>query len=447
MRRSLTRATAACTAYALVLVLGAAAPATADEEASAATDGTAVPGERGASEEWSGEPRRTASDARGPGDLTGTGGPAAADGPPVPVRSNSERTEVESSSWTYVDRASPDRSHGGTETDSVGTGRLEWDRVYTRRALLRFPVAPGPGTVVDSAVLRTEVVWSYDCDSDSFVQLHRVDPFDDGTTWNDQPRARALLDTRRVRGGRPACPVTGGVEFDVTGAYQWAVDNGEPHLHLRLGERDESGTTAWRRFDVEGDPPVLVVDHSTQRAPDTASSPNDLRGDSGEDTAVHGRDAADPAPHRSVEGFSPSGVTDPGTREDDTRVPGPVSAGRLPSGGGRIRSRRGERTDRPTAPDGQRKRDGDAPPRVRGPPSTTRSGTVSRFADREEQVDGPRHPPLPVRHPAGHRQRTGGSPRGSGRPFPEHREVGGARKRPRSRTTAAPATGHGGRLR
>ncbi|NKY99845.1 DNRLRE domain-containing protein [Nocardiopsis dassonvillei subsp. albirubida] len=346
-----------------------------------------------------------------------------------------------------MDRASPDRSHGGTENASVGTGRLEWDRVYTRRALLRFPVAPGPGTAVDSAVLRTEVVWSYDCGSDSFVQLHRVDPFDDGTTWNDQPRARALLDTRRVRGGRPACPVTGGVEFDVTGAYQWAVDNGEPHLHLRLGERDESGTTAWRRFDVEGDPPVLVVDHGTQRAPDTASSPNGLRGDSGEDTAVHGRDAADPAPHRSVEGFAPSGVTDPGTREDDARVPGPVSAGRLPNGGGRIRSRQGERTDRPTAPDGQRKRDGDAPPRVRGPPSTTRSGTVSRFTDREEQVDGPRHPPLPVRHPAGHRQRTGGSPRGSGRPFPEHREVGGARKRPRSRTTAAPATGHGGRLR
>ncbi len=458
MRRSLTRATAACAAYALVLVLGAVAPATADEEAPAATDGTAVPGEHGASGERSGEPRRTASDAGGSGDPTGSGGPSAADGSPVPVRSNGERTEAESSSWTYVDRASPDRPHGGTETASVGTGRLEWDRVYTRRVLFRFPVALGPGAVVDSAVLRTEVVWSYDCGSDSFVRLHRVDPFDDRTTWNDQPRARALLDTRRVRGGRPACPVTGGVEFDVTEAYQWAVDNGEPHLHLRLGERDESGTTAWRRFDVEDDPPVLVVDHSTRRTPGTASSPNDLRGDSREDTAVHGEDAADLAPTGSGGGFILSGVTAPGAGGDDARVPGPVSAGWLPSGGGRIRSRRGERTDCPTAPDGHRRRDGDTPPRVRGPPSTTRSETVSRFTDRGEPADGRRHPPFPVRHPAGRRQRTGGGPRASGRPLfrstawwrnseaaaePYHRRTGHRARWPPAVTAGLRAGGRG----
>ncbi|WP_435113571.1 DNRLRE domain-containing protein [Nocardiopsis synnemataformans] len=389
MRRSLTRATAAWAAYALVLVLGTVAPATAHEKAPATTGGTSVPGEHGASGERSGEPRGAASDAGKPGDTIGPDDRSAAassatGGSPAPVRSGGGRTEVESSLWTYVDRTSPDRSHGGTETASVGTGRLVWDRVYTRRALFRFPVALGPGTVVDSAVLRTEVVWSYDCDSDSHVQLHRVDPFDDGTTWNDQPRARALLDTRRVRGGRAACPVSGGVEFDVTGAYQRAVDRGEPHIHLRLGERDETGTTAWRRFDVGANPPVLVVDHGTPQVLDTASGPNALREDPEEGAAVHGEDVADPAPPRSAEGLALSGLTAPGTREDDARVPGPVSADRPPNGGERIRSRQGERTDRPTAPDGQRRQGGDTPPRVRGPP------VAAPVADR-----------FPVRRPRG----------------------------------------------
>jgi hypothetical protein len=304
-----------------------------------------------------------------------------------------------------VDRAFPDRPHGGAETASAGTGRLEWDRVYTRRVLFRFPVTLAPGTVVDAAVLRAEVVWSYDCDSDSFVQLHRVDPFDDGTTWNNQPRVRALLDTRSIRGGRSACPVTGGVEFDLTEAYQRAVDSGEPHVHLRLGERDESGTTAWRRFDVEDAPPVLVVDHSAPPTPDATADPNALRGDPEEGAAdagapggcaaVDGGGSPDPAPPRFAEGFGLFGVTAHGARGDhDARAPGPVSAGRLPSGGERLRSRRGRRTGRPTAADGRRRRGGDTPPRVRGPPAATRSETVVRFTDREEPVDGRRHPPF-----------------------------------------------------
>jgi hypothetical protein len=287
-----------------------------------------------------------------------------------------------------VDRAFPDRSHDGAETASVGTGRLAWDRVYTRRALFRFPVALGPGTTVDSAVMRTEVVWSYDCAGDSFVQLHRVDPFDAETAWNDQPAARALLDTRRVRGGRAACPVGGGVEFDVTEAYQWAVDNGEPHIHLRLGERDESGTTAWRRFDVGDDAPVLVVDHSAPPAPDAASGPDGPRDGSREGAAdagpASGRAAVqdevlpDSAPTRTVEGHALSGVTAAGVGEDhDARVADLVSAGRLPSGGERLRPRRGRRTGRPTAADGHRRRGAYTPPRVRGPPAAAPVGDRS----------------------------------------------------------------------
>lgn len=388
MRRSLTRATAVCAAYALVLVLGAAAPATADEGVPTTADGAAVPGGPGAPGERSGGPRGSDPDVEGTSGPAGPGAASATGGPFAPARPHGERTEVESSSWTYVDRAFPDRPHDGAETASVGTGRLEWDRNYTRRALFGFPVAPGPGFVVESAVLRTEVAWSYDCGSDSFVQLHRVDPFDEGVTWNDQPRARALLDTRRIRGGRSACPVPGGVEFDLTEAYQQAVDNGEPHLHLRLAERDESGTTAWRRFDVEDHPPVLVVDHSTPPSPDANADPNVLRGDPEEDAAddraldgraaVHGEGFPDPAPTRFAEGLDLFGVTAPGARRDhDARVPDLVAADRLPGGGERIRPRRGRRTGRPTAADGHRRRDGDTPPRVRGPPAATRSETVS----------------------------------------------------------------------
>ncbi|MCK9873317.1 DNRLRE domain-containing protein [Nocardiopsis dassonvillei] len=388
MRRSLTRATAVCAAYALVLVLGAVAPATADEGVPTTADGSVAPGEPGAPGERSGGPRGSDPDAEGTSGPAGPGAASATDGPPAPARPHGARTEVESSSWTYVDRAFPDRPHGGAETASVGTGRLEWDRNYTRRALFRFPVAPGPGAVVDSAVLRTEVAWSYDCGSDSFVQLHRVDPFDEGTTWNDQPRARALLDTRRIRGGRSSCPVPGGVEFDLTEAYQRAVDAGEHHIHLRLGERDESGTTAWRRFDVEDHPPVLVVDRSAPPSPDATADPNALRSDPAEGAAgdgapgvraaVRGEGSPDPAPVRFTERLALVGVTAPGTRGDhDTRVPDLVSADRLPDGGERIRPRRGRRTGRPTAADGHRRRGGDTPPRVRGPPDAVRSETVS----------------------------------------------------------------------
>ncbi|WP_053063618.1 DNRLRE domain-containing protein [Nocardiopsis sp. RV163] len=387
MRRSLTRATAVCAAYALVLALGAVAPAAADEGLLATADGSAAPGGRGAPGERSGGPRGSAPDTQGISDPNGPGAASATGGPSAPASPHGERTEAESTSWTYVDRAFPDRPHGGAETASVGTGRLEWDRNYTRRALFRFPVAPGPGAVVESAVLRTEVAWSYDCGSDSFVQLHRVDPFDEGATWNDQPRARALIDTRRIRGGRSACPLPGGVEFDLTEAYQGAVDAGEPHIHLRLGERDEAGTTAWRRFDVRDHPPVLVVDHSAPPSPGPTADPNALRSDpeegAADDGAPGGRAAVrgevfpDPASPRFAQGLDLLGVTTPGTRKDrDSRAPDLVPAGRLPSGGERIRPRRGRRIGRPTAADGHRRRDGGTPTRVRGPPATARSETV-----------------------------------------------------------------------
>ncbi|MGW8527688.1 DNRLRE domain-containing protein [Nocardiopsis sp. NPDC055824] len=373
MRRSLPRATTACAIFALVLSLLAAAPVAADDEAPAA-GGPVASGERGAREELSG--------ARGSTDpADGAPGPTGsdADGPPEQVRSGGGRAEAGSSAWTYVDRAFPDRSYGGAETASVGTGRLAWDRVYTRRALFRFPVAPGPGAVVDSAVLRTEVVWSYDCDSTSYAQVHRVDPFHGGTTWNDQPEARALLDTRSITGGQTACPVDGGVEFDVTEAYRWAVDNGESHLHLRLGERDESGTAAWLRFDVGSAPPVLVVDHGAPRYPGKAVGPAGLTGSlprgaadagpAGDRAAVHDENSPVPSPDRSAGGPGLPGGTVPGVvGSHAARVPGPGAADRLRSGGGQVRPRRGERAVRPAAPRSRRPQGGGTSTPARGPP-------------------------------------------------------------------------------
>ena len=242
MRRPLARATAACTASALALSLWAAVPV-ADKGTPAEVEGTTLAEKRGNSAEHTGEHAKNI--------------------PSTPAHSDRTRTQAETSDWTYIDRAFPEQAYDGAETTSVGIGRLEWDRVYTRRALLRFPVELDPEVVVDSAVLRTGVSWSYDCHSRSHVQLHRVDPFGTGTTWNDQPTAQALLDTRSIQGGKGTCPDEDGVEFDATQAYQRAVDNGESHLHLRLKERDESGTTAWHRFRVANTPPVLVVDHTT----------------------------------------------------------------------------------------------------------------------------------------------------------------------------------------
>ncbi|MBB5489897.1 DNRLRE domain-containing protein [Nocardiopsis metallicus] len=315
-------------AYTLVLSMGVAAPAAADADASAATGGTA------ASEQRSGELGGILPADVADRNLTGSDSTSAADGTLDPAHFGEGRSETESSLWTYVDLASPDSPHHGAEITSVGTGRLVWDRVYTRRALFRFPVESGPGAAVDSAVLRTEVAWSYDCHSDSFLELHRVDPFDGGTTWNDQPTARALLDTQRVRGGRAACPVSGGVEFDVTEAYQWAVDHGEPHIDLRLGERDESGTTAWLRFDVEDNPPVLAVDRSAPRVPAEGSDPTGTP-----NRSRYG--AQGPAPITFAGGHDPSGDTVPaGTDLGGTpprkRGPGGPGSLRHPSPGPRL---------------------------------------------------------------------------------------------------------------
>lgn len=368
MRRPLARATAACAASALALSLWAAGPA-AGEEAPPEVEGAAAAKKRDASAGYDGEHTKTPSHA--------------------PTHSDRARTETEISHWTYVDRAFPAQTYDEAEAASVGTGRLEWDRVYTRRALLRFPIELDPGTVVDSAVLRTEVSWSYDCHSRSHVQLHRVDPFGSGTTWNDQPAEQALLDTREVEGGHTTCPSEDGVEFDATQAYQRAVDDGESHLHLRIKDRDESGTTAWRRFRIADAPPTLVIDHHTP-PPGTVAT-----------------DSPGPRHEKTFEGHTPNPTSSGATQAPDlptdgaagfTGTDGPLAPNLVPAdqsrtATGRVRSGGRGAVDRPVARRSRRQPDGDTFPRSRGPPGRTVAGDRSDPTGHEKRSteNGP-HP-------------------------------------------------------
>ncbi|WP_198659352.1 LamG-like jellyroll fold domain-containing protein [Nocardiopsis sp. FIRDI 009] len=184
--------------------------------------------------------------------------------------------------WGWVDRAFPNTNYlNEPDEPSVGVGRIEWDRVYTRRAMFQFGVwgrTKQDTTTIHSATFRAEVDWAYDCNSDSHIQLHRIDRFDGSTTWNNQPTARDHLDTQNVTGGWATCPASSGVEFDATDAYQWGVDNDESYIYLRLKERDEAGTTAWRRFDVTDTPPVLVVDYNNKPSQVSTDSMSDALG-------------------------------------------------------------------------------------------------------------------------------------------------------------------------
>ncbi|MFD6096897.1 LamG-like jellyroll fold domain-containing protein [Nocardiopsis flavescens] len=165
----------------------------------------------------------------------------------------------------YVDRTFPNQSYFNKK-ESVGVGYYSGgEGTFTRRAFMQFTVmgrTTHPNTVINSATLRTEVSWAYNCTSTSNVQLHRTDAFNSKTTWNNQPTARTLLDTEDVSGGWATCPSSSGVEFDATAAYEWGVDNSASHIYLRLKERNESSSSAWRRFDFKNKPPVLVVNYN-----------------------------------------------------------------------------------------------------------------------------------------------------------------------------------------
>lgn len=192
--------------------------------------------------------------------------------------------------WAYVDRAFPNQSYFNPSVPSVGVGRVVEGGTYTRRAFFQFTVAGRTNqanTIINSATLRTEVEWAYTCSSNSYVQLQRVAPFNRNTTWNNQPATQGgVLDTQNVRGGWATCPTSSGVEFNATSAYRWGVNNNASHIYLRLKERDESGSAAWRRFNTRSKPPVLVVNYNNPPSQvSTASMSDSLGGECSTDKA------------------------------------------------------------------------------------------------------------------------------------------------------------------
>ncbi|WP_433701050.1 LamG-like jellyroll fold domain-containing protein [Nocardiopsis sp. CA-288880] len=183
--------------------------------------------------------------------------------------------------WAYVDQAYRNQTYYNRNIDSVGVGRFVDTATYIRRAFFQFTVMARTNqanTTINSATLRTEVDWAYNCNSNSYIQLHRTDAFNSKTTWNNQPTSRTLQDTQNVRGGWATCPSSSGVEFDATNAYKWGVDNDSSHIYLRLKERDESAVTAWRRFNVKNKPPVLVVNYNNPPSQVSAASMSDSLG-------------------------------------------------------------------------------------------------------------------------------------------------------------------------
>jgi hypothetical protein len=184
--------------------------------------------------------------------------------------------------WAYVDRAFPNQEYYNKKIDHVGVGRYsDHTGTFTRRAFFQFSV-PGrikqANTTINSATFRAEVDWASTCNSNAYVQLHRTDRFNSKTTWNNQPTARTLLDTRNVQGGWATCPSNHGVEFDATAAYQWGAGNDESYVYLRLKERDESSNSAWRRFDIDGKPPVVAINYNNPPAQVATSSMSDSLG-------------------------------------------------------------------------------------------------------------------------------------------------------------------------
>ncbi|MEU3310813.1 LamG-like jellyroll fold domain-containing protein [Nocardiopsis sp. NPDC006832] len=184
----------------------------------------------------------------------------------------------------YVDRTYPNQAYFNTSSSKpVGVGRYSGpEGTYTRRAFFQFTVMARtmhPNTIINSATLRAEVDWAYGCNSNSYIQLQRVSTFNRNTTWNKQPSTQGgVLDTQNVRGGWATCPSSSGVEFDATSAYKWGVDNKASHIYLRLKERDESGTAAWRRIELKKKPPVLVVNYNHPPAKPVTSTISDSLG-------------------------------------------------------------------------------------------------------------------------------------------------------------------------
>ncbi|MEV4561673.1 LamG-like jellyroll fold domain-containing protein, partial [Kitasatospora sp. NPDC049285] len=172
--------------------------------------------------------------------------------------------------WTYVSSAFPTTSYWRT-SDATGlrVGYNGWQSpYYVGRAFAQMNVAPQlAGAQISSSTFYATETWSPSC-SGRNVELWATGGIGSGTTWNNQPGWSSWQDTKyEAHGYSSSCP-TQSVGFNMTGAMQSAVNNGQSDLTLGLKASDEGDSYGWKKFQ----PSTMTISTTYNHAPTAPGS-------------------------------------------------------------------------------------------------------------------------------------------------------------------------------
>ncbi|MGW1807114.1 LamG-like jellyroll fold domain-containing protein [Streptomyces sp. NPDC002078] len=148
----------------------------------------------------------------------------------------------------------------GSNNEGKGMGHCDsWNGYYcgpgyTERLYFQFSPSNLAGKKVLSATFRATESWSFTCDA-RWVDLERTSNISSSTTWSTRPSYLGTMASRDVTAGRgslcdpsqPAAPI----EFtgsSLTSAVGDLAAGKFSRLTLLLKARDESDTSAWKRF-------------------------------------------------------------------------------------------------------------------------------------------------------------------------------------------------------
>lgn len=148
----------------------------------------------------------------------------------------------------------------GSNNEGKGTGHCSsWNGYYcgpgyTERLYFQFSPSSLAGKKVLSATFRATESWSFTCDA-RWVDLERTSNISSSTTWSTRPSYLGVMASRDVSAGRgslcdpsqPPAPI----EFSGSSLTSTVGDFAAgkfSRLTLLLKARDESDTSAWKRF-------------------------------------------------------------------------------------------------------------------------------------------------------------------------------------------------------
>ncbi|WP_369222622.1 LamG-like jellyroll fold domain-containing protein [Streptomyces sp. R39] len=148
----------------------------------------------------------------------------------------------------------------GSNNEGKGTGHCSsWNGYYcgpgyTERLYFQFSPSSLAGKKVLSATFRATESWSFTCDA-RWVDLERTSNISSSTTWSTRPSYLGMMASRDVSAGRsslcdpsqPPAPI----EFSgpsLTSAVGDLAAGKFSRLTLLLKARDETDTSAWKRF-------------------------------------------------------------------------------------------------------------------------------------------------------------------------------------------------------